>query len=51
MLEPKWLILHSKATGGLLKVAEAVPLLAGNSFTGYYIQESNVLCTCNLSAL
>lgn len=51
MLEPKWLILHSKATGGLLKVAEAAPLLAGNSFTGYYTQERNVLCTCNLSAL
>lgn len=48
---PKRLILHSKATGGLLKVAGAVLLLAGNSFTGYYIQESNVLCTCNLSAL
>lgn len=42
---------NSKATGGLLKVAEAVLLLSGKSFTGYYIQERNVLCTCNLSAL
>lgn len=47
---PTWLILYSKGTGGLLKVAEAVLLLAGNSFTGYYNRSKKAMCFARVTS-